>query len=121
MPCPRRGYSPPKERSKLVADGEWDAKKKLIPRPVQAVAEKTAGNAVSPEGALPAERTKQACRGRGVGCEKQAYPPPGPGRGGKNGGECRVPGRGTPRRKNEASLVADGEWDAKKKLIPRLV
>ena len=33
VPCPRQGYSPPKERSKLVADGEWDARSKLTPRP----------------------------------------------------------------------------------------
>ena len=32
--CPRSGYSPPKERSKLAAGGEWDAKRKLIARPV---------------------------------------------------------------------------------------
>ena len=70
---------------------------------------------------LPAGGTKQAVRGRGVGREKEAHSPPGSGRGGKNGGECHVHGGGTPRRKNETSLVTGGEWDAKKKLIPRLV
>ena len=34
-------------------------------------------------------------------------------------GESRVHGRGTPRRKNVSLLVADGEWDARRKLISR--
>ena len=80
-------------RSLLVADGKWND---------------------------PCQRKKLVGRGRGVGREKQAYPPPGLAVVGKTDGECRVYGRGTPRRKNEASMVADGEWDARNKHIPRL-
>ena len=90
--------SPPEERSKLVADGEWDARRKLIPRPVQLWLRKPTGSRVSPAGVLPAERTKQVgsragsgtregssfparfsygCENRrGVGCPRQGYSPP---------------------------------------------
>ena len=75
--CPRNGYSPPKKRSKLVADGEWDARNKFIPRPVKQWKGESTGSKVSTKWVLPAEITKQAGCGRGVGREKEAYSPPG--------------------------------------------
>ena len=70
-----------------MADGEWDAKRKLIPRPAWRWQGETAGSRVSTEWVLPAGRTKQAGRGRGVGRDKEASSPPGSVAAGMNGGE----------------------------------
>ena len=61
----------------MVADGEWDARRKLIPRADGQRLGKPTGNRGFTAGILPAEGTKQAGRGRGVGRENGSYSSPG--------------------------------------------
>ena len=79
------------------------------------------GSAVSPAGVLPAERAKQAGRGRGVGREKEAHSPPGSDGGWENRRGVLCPRKGYCPPKERSKLAADGEWDARRKLIPRPV
>ena len=73
------------------------------------------------QGCSPSKERKLVGCGRGVGREKEAHSPPGSAVVEETDGEYGVPGRGTPRRKNETRAGCGGEWDAKKKLIPRPV
>ena len=56
---------------------------------------------------------KRKRAGCGIGADRA------PGRFWRENGECRVYGRGAPRRKSVGLLAADGEWDARNKLTPR--
>ena len=57
---------------------------------------------------------KRKRAGCGIGADRA------PGRFWRESGDCRVHERGTPRRKSVSLLAADGEWDARNKLTPRL-
>ena len=57
------------------------------------------------------KKRKRACCG--IGADRA------PGRFWRENGECRVYGRGAPRRKSVGLLAADGEWDARMKHTPR--
>ena len=54
---------------------------------------------------------KRKRAGCGIGADRA------PGRFWRENGECRVYGRGAPRRKSVGLLAADGEWDARNKLF----
>ena len=71
----------------MAAGGEWDANQNYTPRLFLGGKSEKAGSAVSTEGVLPAEGTKQAGCRRGVGREMEAYSPPGIAAAGKTGGE----------------------------------
>ena len=80
-----------------MADGEWDAKRKIIPRLAWRWQGETAGSRASTEWVLPAGRTKQAGRGRGVIPCGGRYSPPEERSKLAAGGEWSHAAGGTPR------------------------
>ena len=69
-------------------------------------------------GVLPAEKTKLAGRGRGVGREEEAHSPPGLEVAGKTDGEWGACDRGAPRRRNEACWLRTGSGTRETSSLP---
>ena len=92
MDIPRR-----KNEASWLRTGSGTREGSLFPARFSQRKGEPAGSALSPEWIFPAEGTKQAGRGRGVGREEEAHSPPGSAVVGKTGGEQGVHGRGTPR------------------------